>query len=299
MMGVSPFTNSFCLLNKMKPIGIITDNSVQFPKREFPGAELVRQIPLSILISNKTIFDISSTETTDLPNLINSSNHPIIIPPTSRQLLKFLFEVKKEFEELIILLPSNFLSPVYAQTIKSLEAIPEKNKYHLIDSCTFSFGLGILISEVANEIHEGSSYSIIAQKIRFLIPQIFGIFCCPNLSYMDNSNFLDSPQAIALDFIGTVPIFILEDGKFSSLAKVKKMKNYLLFFEDFIDEFEQPQKIIAINGNPSRLKELKSFQSHCDERFQRTKYSYQSMNMITAAIIGPKALGVFVLDNKK
>ena len=297
-MGVSPFTNSFCLLNKMKPIGIITDNSVQFPKREFPGAELVRQIPLSITISNKTIFNISSTETNDLPNLINSSNHPIIIPPSHRQLLKYLIEVKKEFEELIILLPSNFLSPVYAETIKSLDAIPEKNKYHLIDSCTFSFGLGILISEVAHEIYKGSSFSIIANKIRFLIPQIFGIFCCPNLSYMNNSNFLDSPQAIALDFIGTIPIFILEDGKFSSLAKVKKMKNYLLFFEDFIDEFEQPQEIIAINGNSSRLKELKSFQSHCDEQFRRTNFSYQSMNMTTAAIIGPKALGVFVLDNK-
>ena len=297
MMGVSFFTNSFCRLNKMKPIGIITDNSVQFTKREFPGAELVRQIPLSISISNKTIFYISSTETSDLPNLTNSSNHPIIIPPTPTQLLKFLIEVKKEFEELIILLPSKFLSPIYAQTIKSLEAIPEKNKYYLIDSCTFSFGLGILINEVAHEIYKGVRYSTIAQKIRFLIPQIFGIFCCPNLSYMDNSNFLDSPQAIALDFIGSVPIFILEDGKFSSLAKVNKMKNYLLYFEDFIDEFEQPQEIIAINGNPSRLKELKPFQSHCDEQFRRTNFSYQSMNMTTAAIIGPKALGVFVLDN--
>jgi fatty acid-binding protein DegV len=158
--------------------------------------------------------------------------------------------------------------------------------------------LGILISEIAHEIYEGSSLSIISKYIRFLIPQIFGIFCCPNLSYMDNSNFLDSPQAIALDFIGTLPIFILEDGKFSSLAKVKKMKNFLLIFEDFIDEFEQPQEIIAFNGNLSKSKELKSFQSHCDEQFRETNFSYQSMNMTTAAIIGPKALGVFVLDNK-
>ena len=298
MMEVNPFISLFCLLNKMKPIGIITDNSVQFTKIEFPGAELVRQIPLSILISNKTIFDVSSTETTDIPNLINSNNHPIIIPPSPKQLLKLLIEVKKEFEELIILLPSSYLSPVYAQTVKSLEAIPEKNKYHLMDSCTFSFGLGILISEIAYEIYKGSSYSVIAQKTRFLIPQIFGIFCCPNLSYMDNSNFLDSSQAIALDFIGTIPIFILEDGKLSSLAKVKKMKNYLLFFEYFIDEFEQPQEIIAFNGNSSRLKELKSFQAHCDEQFSGTIFSYQSMNMTTAAIIGPKASGVFVLDSK-
>jgi fatty acid-binding protein DegV len=283
----------------MKQIGIITDNSVQFPKKEFPGSELVRQIPLSISISNKTIFDISSVEINDLPNLINSYNYLTINPPTHKQLQSFLIEVKKDFEELIILLPSVFLSPVYAQTEYLLEALPEKNKYYLFDSCTFSYGLGMLITEVAYEISKGSNYSLIAQKIRFLIPQIFGIFCCPNLSYMDNSKILDSPQAIAMDFIGTVPIFILEYGKFSSLAKVKNMKNYHLSFEDFIDEFEHPQEIVAINMNPSRLKELKSFQSHCNEQFGKTFFSYQSMNMITAAIIGPKALGVFVLDNIK
>jgi DegV family protein with EDD domain len=280
----------------MKPIGIITDNSVQFSKIEFPGAELIRQIPLSISISNKTNIDISLTEISDLPNLTNSSNHPIIIPPTAKQLWKFLIEVKKEFEEIIILLPSNYFSSIYAQTKKTLETLPEKNKYYLIDSCTFSFGLGMLISEVAHDVYAESSFSIITQKIRFLIPQIFGIFCCPNLSYMDKSNFLDRPQAIVLDFIGTVPIFSMDDGKFSSLAKVKKMKNYLLYFEDFIDEFEQPQEIIAINGNPSKMKELKPFQSHCEGQFQRTNFSYHTMNMATASIIGPKALGVFVLD---
>jgi fatty acid-binding protein DegV len=298
MMGVSHFTNLYFLSNKMKPIGIITDNSVQFPNNEFPGADLVRQIPLSISISKNNILDISCTEIVNLPNSINYRNHPIIIPPTPKQLLKYIIEYKKEFEELIILLPSNYLSPVYAQTIKSLEAISEKNKFHLIDSGTFSYGLGILICEVAHEIYNGSSYSVTANKIRFLISKIFGIFCCPNLSYMDNSNFLDSPQAIALDFIGTIPIFILEEGKFSSTAKVKKMKHYLPFFENFIDEFDQPQEIIAFNGNQSRSNELISFQSHCYEQFRSTLFSFQSMNLSTAAIIGPKALGVFVLDNQ-
>ncbi len=283
----------------MKPIGIITDNSVQFSKREFPGAELVRQIPLSISLSDKTNIDISLTEVNTLPNLTNPNNYPIIFPPTTKQLSKFLIEFKKEFEEIIILLPSYYFSSIYAQTKKTLEALPEKNKYYLVDSCTFSFGLGMLVKEVAHEIYMESSFSIVTQKIRFLIPQIFGIFCCPNISYMDKSNFLDKPQAIVLDFIGTVPIFTLEDGRFSSLAKVKKMKNYLPYFEDFIDEFEQPQEIIAVNGNPSRLKELKPFQSHCEEQFQRTKYSYHPMNLATAAIIGPKALGVFVLDKNK
>jgi fatty acid-binding protein DegV len=283
----------------MKPIGIITENSVQFTIKDFSGAELVRQIPFSLSLSKNKIIDVSSTETSILPGLINIINRPKIFPPTSKQLLNYLIDVKKEFEELFIIIPSNYLSPSYALMMKILEVMPESNKYHLIDSCTFSFGLGLIIGEVANEIYKGSSSSMIAQKIRFLIPQIFGIFCFPNLSYMASSSFLDTPQAIALDFIGTVPIFILEEGKFSSLAKVKKLKNYLLFFEDFIDEFEHPQEIIAINGNPSRSKELKIFQTHCTEQFPNTLFSYHSINIATAAIIGPKAMGVFVLDKTR
>lgn len=280
----------------MKPIGIITDNSVQFPKMGFLGADLVKQIPLSISIADNTHFDISSIEINYLPNYVNFDNQPLISQPSSKQLANFLIEIKKEFEEIFIILPSRFLSPVYTQTKTLIKSLPENNKYHLIDSCTFSYGLGMLISKIADDIYEGVNFSTISQNIRILIQQIFGIFYCPNLSYAEVSNLLDRPQAIALDFIGTVPIYTLEDGIFSPLTKVKKMKNYLLCFEEFIDEFEQPQEIIAINGYSSKLKELISLQSHCIEQFRTTNFSFQSLNIANAAIIGPKALGVFVLD---
>jgi len=280
----------------MKSIGILTDDSVQFPRREFPGAELVRKIPLSISISKKTISNVSSTEISGLPNSTYSSNQPSISPPTTKYLVNLLIEIKQEFDEIIIILPSKFLSPLYAYTKRIMETLSEKNKFFLFDSGAFSFGLGMLIIEVANELSKGSRYSKISQNIRFLIPQIFGVFCCPNLSYMNKVNFLDAPQAVALDFIGSVPIFNLEDGKFSSLVKIKKMKNYFLYFEEFIDEFEQPKEIIAINGNPSRFKELKALQVHCEEQFPKTRFSHQLMNIATASIIGPKAIGVFVLD---
>ena len=154
----------------------------------------------------------------------------------------------------------------------------------------------MLVSKVAESIIKEGSISLISQKIRFLIPNIYGIFFCPNLSYVQQSNILEASQSIALDFIGAIPIFTMEDGKFSPLTKVNKKNNLLICFDDFIDEFEQPQEIIAISGNLSKTKEMISLHAHCREQFQSTFFSFQTMNNASASIIGPKALGVFVLD---
>jgi fatty acid-binding protein DegV len=263
---------------------------------EFPGADLVRQIPVPISIVNNSNIDTSFKGIDALPNNINSGNLPIIFPPSSKQLIQLLIDSRNEFEELFILLPSRFLSPIYSQIKNILQVLPENSKYHLIDSGTFSYGLGMMVSKVAEEINKGKSNSSVAQNIRLIIPHIFGIFCCPNLTYAQQSKFLDIPQSIALDFIGTIPLFTMEDGKFSPLTKINKKKYLLVCFEDFIDEFEQPQEIIVVSGNSSKPKEVISLQTHCNEQFQNTKFSFQSINTANASIIGPKALGIFVLD---
>jgi fatty acid-binding protein DegV len=156
--------------------------------------------------------------------------------------------------------------------------------------------LGMMVTKIAEGIYKGSSNSSVSQNIRLLIPHIFGFFYCPNLTYAQQSNILDAHQSIALDFIGTIPIFTLEDGKLSPLAKVNKKKYLLACFKDFIDEFDQPEEVIAISGNLSKTKEMISLQTHCNEEFPNTIFSFNSMNNACASIIGPKALGVFVLD---
>jgi DegV family protein with EDD domain len=279
----------------MPSIGILTDSSAQFSQQGFPGSEFVRQIPLNIkqgISKSTSLGNISNFSSNS-----NFSNKPNLESPSTIEFIKYIREIKKEFNEIFIILISNQIIPAYDHALEAINYIGDKSRIQLIDSWSFSYGLGIIIKNIAFHIKNNESSRFIAQEVRRVIPKIYGAFCSPNHGYLHYPGFLDGAQANILEMLGLIPVFTLEEGQFNSLEKVRSIKNCYLIFEEFIDEFDNLEEINFIYGNPPRFREMRFLRNHCEESFPLTRYSNQLMNAVAATIIGPKAMGVFVRDN--
>ncbi len=275
----------------MLPIGILTDSSVQFSATNFPGHEFIKQIPIKIKIGNRVVESIN-----ELPQLCDENNRPLLTPPSSQEFIVFINEMKKEFNDIFVILLSSQLSKTYVNALAAMDHLPDKNKIHIFDSGSFSFGLGSLVKNIAILICKQKSPNFIEQQIRTIIPQIYGIFCSPNQSYLQYSGMIDLTQSRILEMVGLIPVFAIEEGQFNSIEKVRNIKNCYLLFEEFLDEFEKVKEISFVYGIPPRYKEMGLLKNKCSVYFPTSKFSNQLMNIMTASILGPKAMGIFIND---
>ncbi len=281
----------------MDQICILTDSSAQFNQQNFCGEKIIKKINLSIDLGQLQSQTKQIDEINQLPITSCDSARPILLPPTVQTFEKMFHELEQEFDEIIVILLSQHLCDAYSNAKKAIENISSKNKIHLFDSESFSVGLGSIVQKIALLVVNNHPIEEITYEIRKTIPKSYGIFCSPNHNYLHSPGFLDPVQALMLEMVGMIPIFTIEEGYFCALDKMKNIKNCYLLFEEFIDEFEKLNQVNFIYGFPPRLKESRLLKTHCIEFFKDIPYNHQLLNIPSSILIGPKAMGVFVLDS--
>ena len=278
------------------PICIVTDDTVQYSKPTFPGAEFIYLASLQYSLNNNDYKSMVSDNSIiwDKPKRISDQHYKF-----DKKLKIFsdqIIDLHKQYNDVILVLHSQYLSNAFEIALQITKTISEKSRIHIFDSNSFSFGLGLIVKKAAGLISNGSCIEIVTQTIRKTIPHIYGIFFSQNHSRLTYPGFLTYEQAFALDLLGQIPVFTIEDGRFNPFGKVNNIRNGINSFEEFIDEFDQLEDIIFVSGIHNKSREIAQLRSHCLDIFPRVNISYQFLSRNTAAIIGSNAMGVFVME---
>lgn len=282
-----------------KPLCIITDRSVQYSNKNFPGIEFIKLSPICFSLKNITYKNSTHKNKLIRTQFETNVNQNALTARNLKDISNQVIEQLEDFQNLVFILHSQYLSNAYDIAIQLIQKIPDKNRVHLFDSNSFSYGLGLIVKKAAGLINKGIPIEKIIQTIRNTIPHVYGIFISPNHSRLAYPGFLTYEQAIALDLLGQIPVFTIEEGRFNPFGKVNKIRNGILLIEEFIDEFEEIEDLILISGIQSRSREVAQLRNHCLDSFPHVKFSHQPINDYSAVMIGPNALGVFVLEKVK
>ncbi|HWQ47275.1 MAG TPA: DegV family protein, partial [Longilinea sp.] len=215
----------------MKSACIITDGFAQTTQAVFPGRSLVRYLPIQV-VPLKT-SDPSSTNT--LQGGISARLTSRLVYPTEEMIAELLFNSAQEFDEILVIITSSALSPLYGIVEEVVNTSPVCSRIKLIDSSSISIGLGYLVEKSAQMLVAQKNISQIEETIRSIINHIYSIFCIPNLSNLYLSGFLDDAQAMVGEILGLYPLFTLEEGRLTPLQKVKNSRAALDYFQEFID----------------------------------------------------------------
>jgi DegV family protein with EDD domain len=283
----------------MGSIAILTDSTVQFTVPSFTGRNLVKVIPLNIQYNDAHHEAGKNIKPGDLPASIHEDHSIAVLPPPLEQLCT-LFSVDENgqpYDQLLGIFTSAAMCGMVERALEAQKLVNGRIRLQIVDSETISVGLGILVQAAADAASRGTPLAEIERLVRSLIPHIYAVLCTPGLSYLHASGFLDRGQSGVGEMLGLYPIFAIEEGRLTSLEKLRNHRQVLDFFQEFLEEFDQLQYIAflqsALGGNAQDGRILRD---HAQDHFAKTPFSEHTINLSAAAIFGPNALSMFVVE---
>ena len=280
----------------MNPICILTDNAAQFPNPVFPGREFVHFFNLPQTNIGKTDKNNPVVNGT-LDHFSKSGNKPPNkTNPAQDTFDQILPVLNSKYDEIIILTASSFLNPYFSVMEKTTQHFNGSARLYLIDTQTISTGQGFLVEQAARAVHAGVSASNLERELRKSIPMIFNILCTPSLNYLYQTGIVDQSQAVVSEFYNLYPIFVLEDGKFTPISKVRNYHTALESFQEFLEEFDNLTHISFLHGGlvpPAEIRYMKQF---CDDSFPDTPFSEHQLNPYLTTLFGSGFMGMFLSE---
>ncbi len=283
----------------MGSIAILTDSTVQFTIPSFSGRNLVKVIPLNILF-NGTLHEAGKNmKPADLPTSLGEDHSITLLPPPFEELCQLLSvdEHGQSYDQVLGIFASAAMCSMVERALEAQKLVNGRVRLEIVDSETTSVGLGILVQAAADAVARGANMADTERLVRSLVPHIYAVICTPGLTYLHASGFLDRAQAGVGEMLGLYPIFAIEEGRLTPLEKMRNHRQVLDFFQEFLEEFEQLQYIAflqsALGGNPQDGRILRD---HAQDHFAKTPFSEHTINLSVAALFGPNALSVFVVE---
>jgi DegV family protein with EDD domain len=280
----------------MGSICILTDSTAQFTQPSFPGRNIVNILPLEVQLNN-ILYDNASYKVSNLPASANDELNPQLVAPSPEKIRSMLTNLGQTYDEVIGIFISSSLNQCYINAEKAASSLRGRLIIQMIDSQTTSIGLGLLVQTAAEAVAQGDDIIEIEQLIRSLLPHIYAVFCTPNLSYLHYASFLDHAQALVGEMMGMLPIFTLEEGKLTPLEKVRSRRHAFDFFQEFINEFDYIQHIALLQNLNPNPQDARLLREQVQVGINKLAFTEHTINLPLATLLGPSAIGLFLLES--
>ena len=272
----------------MPNVCIITDSTAQFTQAEFPGRERVYVIPLDIQ-------NTACQEGDTFPGGILLKRQ--LIPPPPQEFIRFYARLSLAYDSILVLTLSSIFNTTLNNALTASEQYSNGAIVEVIDSQTTALGLGMLVQLAACAASDGASLREIDRLIRASIPGVYMLFCIPELSYLANSGLIDNALALVADIIGLLPIFAFEEGRLVPMEKVRTPRHLFEAFQDFMGEFESPSQIALLRSPGRGSLRTGPLHQFVKDTFPGTLFSEHPVQPHLAALLGPRSIGLFVMES--
>lgn len=277
---------------------ILTDSTVQFPIPAFDGRNLVNVIGLN-LIDVRSGEEVHSTlRAHDLPGSTEPEILYKFLPPSVEDFERYYLHLGQNYSEIVVLTHSADLSSTFRNALQAGENLKGQVKIEIIDSQSIATGLGLVVQEAAKSAEEGLSAAEISEAIRRFLPRVYTLFCIQGLTYLHTNGYLGLSQAIVGEYLNMLPIYVLEEGILSPTQKARNHRHLVDLLHEFISEFYTLDHIGLIQGVPPFETETRSLRERLVEGYDQTPISEHIISPELALMIGPRSLGLFVLQSE-
>lgn len=276
---------------------IVTDSSAQFPKPIFAGKNDVYVIDLQCHLFDQVYSSNFDYDLKILPKYANDHLRPTLHSPTVDYFKNYFSNLCTKYDDIICIFISSYLNKCYENALEASKSIRGSKKIHIFDSKTTSIGLGCLVQKVSELIYDRNNLEIIKQKIRYIIPHIYAIFCISGSSYLFYNNYIDYAQSFVCELLNLYPVFTIEDGKLNPMEKVHSTRQMIELFQEFIEEFEYLTYISLVKSPNYNCSSSKLIREYTQNNFPTTNFTEHILNFPLTTIFGPYSYGLFVVED--
>ncbi len=278
----------------MAGVCILTDNTVQFPIPAFTGRNLVYMVSASVEMAG--VDANNDVRAADLPTTLRKGNAPRLQPPSADDFQNMYLSLGKIYDEVVAIVHTAQLGPTYENAKKAAQAAQGKVKITVIDGQTTATGLGLVVQAACAAAEHGSDSAEIEDMIRSLLPRIYTVFFSEGMTYFTNHGFLGEAQAHIAEYMRMLPMFILDNGHLIPAQKARNYRHMVDLLHEFICEFPELEHIGLIQGVPPFESETRALRERLALDYPDTPISEHTISAPLASMIGPRSLGMFLLQ---
>ena len=275
---------------------ILTDSTAQFTVSPFPAQDLVSVIPHRINLNRVSYLDGQGLSIYDLPLTARDGKSAQAHAPNPKEFQQAFLSLGEEHPEILAILLSARLSQAFENANQAAGTLPGRISLTVLDSQTTGVGLGLLVQAAAEAARGGATAKEIKQLVRHLVAHIYTVFCVQSLSYLPLGGHIDPAQAVVGEMLGVIPIILLENGRLVPVQKARSFRHLLDLLVEFLGEFGELKHISLLKGTLPFESEVYNLRQRIKDLFPATAFSEHTLGTGLATILGPRSLGLVVME---
>ena len=155
----------------MSRIRIVTDSTAHFPGPTFEHLESVVIAPMTIRCGAQSLVENESGEISHaLPLFTDPARLPIADPPSEESLAKIYAELRRDSDQILSIHSSAHINAVSQNAHNASQRFLGRSDIQVIDSQTFTAGLGLLVQTAADTAARGADFDTVIRTVRGMIP---------------------------------------------------------------------------------------------------------------------------------
>lgn len=289
----------------MSKVHIVTDSALRLPtavREEVSDGEMADElditiVPLTVRIAGEDFQDGVDLDHEELLLRMASERvHPQIVGPTAQDFRRVYGQVTRRTDQIISLHSSAALSLVCQEAERATRSFMGRYDIAVVDSETFSLGLGILVEAAAKLSEETMPLGAIVRQIRGMIRHIYVSLTTDTLDYLEHAGLISASQAILGTMLDNKPSLAVERGRIIPMEKVIGRAEAIGKLADFANEFPHIEKMAILQSTPYATEETEALRDDVEVTAEDEEFPILLYGPLLASHVGPDALGLIVYE---
>lgn len=276
---------------------IVTDSGAAFAKADWLQQYPITVVPYKLTINGTTYRDTVDLAPEDAIQLMAESAQPASVKaPSIEEYAAVYTHLSHTADGIISLHTSRDLTASWDNARKAAAQVNDGTPITVIDSRTICAAQGLLVHATAQAATQTSDYAHLIQQARDAVDRLYSIYYVETLTFLQHNGLLSASRAILGTMLGIKPVLSTEDGQLIVIEKVKTQSQALEKLIEFIIEFDDLADAAIVQPNRSPTESTRALQDRLAAEYPDATIPMTVYSSILAALIGPQAYGVVVLE---
>jgi DegV family protein with EDD domain len=281
----------------MSKIQIVTDSGAQFSSPTFLHQHPVTVVPNRIRIGNALYVegvDLSADEVLRL--MAREGATPLVIPPSEADFTTVYSHLAADADAIISIHPSRSLSSSWRSASSAARHTAGHCEVVVIDSQSLAAGQGMLARIAAEAVAQGVDFDEVVRLVRGAVERVYTVFYVETIGYLLQNQLISSSHALLGTLLGIKPFLTIENGCLAPTEKVRTRPQAVERLVEFVAEFTDIDDVMILQNKLHLTDQTRLVQERLALEFPGRVFPHAIYNPSLAALLGPDALGVFILE---
>ncbi len=281
----------------MGRVRIVTDSTVSLKSPNLLKTHAIEVLPLQVGTPEGAVEEQPGMDVAEYAHLFQDPQHRPTAQAPSVEAIGQVFEKLQVDCEAILVLPSSAaLFPLYSLACQAAGRYLGKCKIQVLDTMTFSAGLGLLVEEAARAVEQGVPFDEVVRLVRGTIARLYAVFFLTDMFYLERRRLVSRSQAILGNMLGVLPFLLLDEGRLIPMEKVRNRQRALDKLIEFVTEFSDIEHLIILTPSARPAQEACWLRDRLLEVYPDLRFSFAPYGPSVATWVGIDGMGVVVLE---